>query len=283
MRKLLLFIFLASVYSNAITCTEAVFALSTAKEYDRFGKIRQDSSYFRENGTNEWTHKYYWTNGQLDSMLFDSKEGDPAKVLKYHIQTNENDLLGKDYEIVYSKTVSGDTTIYSQKIYYDGQNEAFETIKMLENYTETLKEDCDGKKNFSKIYFAADTLIQEETFDYESPEARTSYTYFVPNPDDEKKCSEFESDTKAFSKGDLSYELSSSETGNGFVVKIESETYYREFYFIDGAKVDGTSSLKNRGIERIQKKTSRSFDALGRTGNAKFSSRHAAHFTVPAK
>lgn len=283
MKKLLFFVFLASVYSNAITCTEAVFALSTAKEYDRFGKIRQDSSYFRENGTNEWTHKFYWTNGQLDSLLYDTKEGKPVETVSYHIQTNESTPLGKDYEIIYSKEISGDTVIYKQKRYYNGQFEDFETIKMFENYIEALKEDSDGKKNFSKIYFAADTLIQEETFDYESPEARTSYTYFVPNPDDEKKCSEFESDTKAFSKGDLSYELSSSETENGIVVKIESETYYREFYFIDGAKVDGTSSLKNRGIERIQKKTYRSFDALGRTGNARFSPKHAAHFTVPAK
>lgn len=283
MKKLLLFIFIASVYSNAITCTEAVFAFYSTKVYDNLGKIRQDSSYFREYDTNVWTHKFYWTNGQLDSMLFDSKEGDPAKVLKYHIQTNENDLLGKDYEIIYSKETSGDTVIYKQKRYYNGQFEDFETIKMFENYIEALKEDCDGNKNFSKIYFSADTLIQEETFDYESPEARSSYHFFIPNPNDESKCSEFESDTKTFSKDDLSYELSSSEIGNGFVVKIESETYYREFYFIDGAKVDGTSSLKNRGIERIQKRTSRSFDALGRTGNAKFSSRHAAHFTVPAK
>lgn len=279
MNKILFFIFLTSVYSSAITCTEAVYAFYSTKDYDNLGKIRPDSSYFREHDTNEWTHKYYWTNGQLDSMLFDSKEGDPAKVLKYHIQTNENDLLGKDYEIVYSKTVSGDTTIYSQKMYYDGQNEAFETIKMLENYTETLKEDSDGNKNFSKIYFAADTLIQEETFDYESPEARTSYTYFVPNPDDEKKCSEYNSETKDFNEEDLSYEISLSETEKGFVIKIESETYYREFYLIDGAKIDGTSSLKKRSTATVSKKASLTFDALGRTESVKFSPKHAVHFT----
>lgn len=285
MNKTLLFILLASIYSSAITCTEATFAAANAKEYDNVGKIRQDSSYFREhnNGTpNEWTHKFYWTNGQLDSLLFDSKDGTPVKNVPYHIHTNESTLFNKDYEIVYNKAVSGDTTIYTLKKYYNGQFENSETIKYATHYTEALTENSEGSKDFSRIYFSADTLIQERTFDYGTPEARTSYNYFIPDPNDEKKCSEYEGETKDISIKNLLYEISSSDTENGFVIKIQSESYYREFYLIDGAKTDGTSSLKKRSITKLHKDVSENFDALGRHGAA-LSPKHAVNFAVPMK
>ena len=127
-----------STIASANKCTDAMFGGNSFVLQD---KARIDSSYFNERG-NEWTHKYiYNENGQLEQMLFDSKEGSKTEVLYFYYDTTETALKNRGSEYIILNCNTQDTMCIRLKNYYDGAFQGEQISKRTSNYasSETIE------------------------------------------------------------------------------------------------------------------------------------------------
>lgn len=102
MRFILLGIMLLVNFATANTCTEMVFKFSKGTFTINKGEAYHDSSYFMENHykENTWSHKLYYTNGKIDSLVMDSMDGDNIRIFHYYWNIDETKLSGKGTEFV---------------------------------------------------------------------------------------------------------------------------------------------------------------------------------------
>ena len=122
--KIFLFnlIFLA-IYASANTCTKAVFKLNAFDFIVNKNEPHLDSSYFKEYD-NEWTHKYFYRNGQIDSLAVDFREeGEEIKGFKFYRNVSPNDIRKTDREYIIKDSTFGDTIYYTQDFYMNGVNQ----------------------------------------------------------------------------------------------------------------------------------------------------------------
>ena len=250
-------LFLAIVFAInttvlANTCTEAMFGVNSFVNQD---KARIDSSYFNERG-NEWTHKYiYNENGQLEQMLFDSKEeGSKAEVLYFYYDTTETALKNKDSEYIILNCNTQDTLCIRQKVYYDGTFQGEQISKRTTNYasSETIESSTHW---FTERILKNDTLFEIQYFDYNTDSVRKNQNLIIADSTDVFKCFEYRGDDNTISS------MTYKPNEKGYSISIEEGTYLREFFFVNK---DKTSSLRKTVKRTKIAPKAHYFDLLGR-------------------
>lgn len=273
MRNLLFLICLAYSFASAATCTELYFAAQTWVHLESEANILPDSSYFVEKFSsatkpnNEWTHKYHWSNGNLDSIVIDfKKEGVAPRVQRFYKRTDVSEVIGKDNEIILNKSTSGDTIIYDQTMFTDGEQSSIDFIKIAPEFAEFRSND----KDLDRLYFSGDTLVHEMIFNYNTDKESYDYSFIVPEPTNPKKCLEYMVSSRNSSIENPDYTYETFDTEKGYLLKVEASkgTYDRDFYFIDNLK-QGTTSLQKRATSKVISPKVRYFDFLGRYRYAK--------------
>ena len=100
-----------------------------------------------------------------------------------------------------------------------------------------------------------DSVIQKRYFDYNTNSVRTSQKIYAADPNNDNKCYEYDDD------GQINYTLLYKPNEKGYSVSVESEDYFREFFFI---KTEETTSIcKTLKPVKFSPKA-RYFDLLGR-------------------
>ena len=93
MKKVIFSLLFLVSFAAANTCTEAVFKYTNGSLEIITDEAYHDSSYFLENytHTNEWSHKLYYTNGKIDSLVMDPMEEGEVKRpgLRFHPMPGE--------------------------------------------------------------------------------------------------------------------------------------------------------------------------------------------------
>lgn len=237
--------------ASANKCTDAMFGGNSFILQDM---ARIDSSYFNERG-NEWTHKYiYNENGRLEQMLFDSKEGSKTEVLYFYYDTTEIALKNRGSEYIILNSNTQDTMCIRLKNYYDGAFQGEQISKRTSNYasSETIESSTHW---FSERILKNDTLFEIEYFDYNTDSVRTSQKIYAADPNNDNKCYEYDDD------GQINYTLLYKPNEKGYSVSVESEDYFREFFFV---KTEETTSIRKTLKPVKFSPRARYFDLLGR-------------------
>ena len=261
MRFILFGIMLLANFAAANTCTEAVFKLSKGSLDIKKGEAYHDSSYFMENyyKENPWSHKLYYTNGKLDSLVMDPMDGESLRITHYYWNIDETKLSGKGSEFVIFQETSGDTIVLKEKIYSDGEFESSTIVKITDSYISALDEQ---DHSFQEFFFSNDTLFEKYVFDYDSKNPRPEISFTVGDSTNELKCYEYKMEDD---KPELYETIEIINTDNGYMLKFlkESSTgyYLREFFFV---KDEGTTAIQKRRAPAKVSPKARYFDLLGR-------------------
>lgn len=228
----------------------------------------QDSSYFLEHRSNQednaWTHKFHWSDGKLDSLVYDPmEEGNSPEVLYYYWNVDESVLKGKGSEQIYTQLPSSDTVAYSLKLYHNGTVSDTSTIKIVDSLYSTLSYSLSVMEwTFTESYPRNDTLFHNSIYGYESDDERHYTTFIVADPENDKKCLEYEL-TEGNPK--LAETIEVVDTENGFALKYlqgsEENYYLREFFFVNN---EGTTAIQKRRAPAKVSPKARYFDLLGR-------------------
>ena len=253
-------LFLVSI-AAANTCTEAVFSLSKGSLDITQDEAYHDSSYFVENygQKNEWSHKIYYTNGKIDSLVMDPMEdGETLRITHYYWISDEK-ISGKGSEMVIFQETSGDTIILNEKAYSNGEFGGSYTAKMTDSYMSTLNSQYNS---FTELYFSNDTLFEKNIYDYESNNPRPDTSFTIGDSTNDFKCYEYD---LRDGTAELNETIEYIKTDNGFMLKYLDESsvgyYLREFFFVNSS---ATSAIrKHRPAVKISPKA-RYFDLLGR-------------------
>lgn len=261
MKNFLFCLLLLAGFAAANTCTEAVFKLSKGSLDIKKGEAYHDSSYFMENyyKENPWSHKLYYTNGKLDSLVMDPMDGESLRTTHYYWNIDETKLSGIGSEFVFFQEVSGDTIVLKEKIYSDGEFESSTIVKITDSYISALDEQ---DHSFQEFFFSNDTLFKKYVFDYDSKNSRPEISFTVGDSTNESKCYEYRMEDD---KPELYETIEIINTDNGYMLKYleESSTgyYLREFFFV---KDEGTTAIQKRRAPAKVSPRARYFDLLGR-------------------
>lgn len=261
MKNFLFCLLLLAGFAAANTCTEAVFKLSKGSLDIKKGEAYHDSSYFMENyyKENPWSHKLYYTNGKLDSLVMDPMDGESLRTTHYYWNIDETKLSGKGSEFVFFQEASGDTIVLKEKIYSDGEFESSTIVKITDSYISALDEQ---DHSFQEFFFSNDTLFEKYVFDYDSKNSRPEISFTVGDSTNELKCYEYKMEDD---KPELYETIEIINTDNGYMLKYleESSTgyYLREFFFV---KDEGTTAIQKRRAPAKVSPKARYFDLLGR-------------------
>lgn len=229
-----------------------------------YGDFYRDSSYFLDRGDNAWSHKYYWSEGKLDSMVYDPMEdGESPKVFYFYWDTDKSSLKGIGAEQIVIKEVSGDTIIYRQEYYSAGKLEDSVTTKITKGRTTSLAYSKGTKEwTLTETYLSNDTLYHKDIYGYNSDDERPHTEFIVADPESDTKCLEYEiaEDTPRIIEN-----IEYIETEKGFMLKYlqgsGENTYLREFFFV---KNESTTSIQKRRAQVNVSPKARYFDLLGR-------------------
>ena len=244
-----------SVIASANTCTDAWFKVAVTPYVGTESGSRIDSSYFNEYGDNEWTHKYIYENGKIIQMKYDTKEpGEEIKICPFYHDVDETALKNKGLEYIVSNCSTLDTICYKQKVYSEGKYEGIKITKKTPNYAsdETIESSTHW---FTEYFIKSDSIIIKEYFDYNTDSVRTSQKIYAADPNDDNKCYQYDA------KGQIDYTYLYKPNENGFSISVESETYYREFFFVETK--ESIALRKTFKPVKISPKA-RYFDLLGR-------------------
>lgn len=261
MRTILLGILLFATFAAANTCTEAVFKISKGSLGIASGEAYHDSSYFMENyyKENPWSHKLYYTNGKLDSLVMDPMDGDSIRVTHYYWNIDEAKISGKGSEIILLQETLGDTVILHQKSYSNGEFGSSYTVKMTDSYISALNE---LYHSFEETFFSHDTLFEKDIYDYDSENPRPEISFTVGDSTNDLKCYEYRMEDD---KPELYETIEIIDTDNGYMLKYLEESsngyYLREFFFV---RNESTTSIQKRRAQVNVSPKARYFDLLGR-------------------
>lgn len=261
MKQILFCLLLWAGFAAANTCTEAVFKLSKGSLDIKKGEAYHDSSYFMENyyKENPWSHKLYYTNGKLDSLVMDPMDGESLRTTHYYWNIDETKLSGKGSEFVFFQETSGDTIVLKEKIYSNGEFESSTIVKITDSYISALDEQ---DHSFQEFFFSNDTLFEKYVFDYDSENSRPEISFTVGDSTNELKCYEYRMEDD---KPELYETIEIINTDNGYMLKFLEESsagyYLREFFFV---KDEGTTAIQKRHTPAKVSPKARYFDLLGR-------------------
>ena len=257
-RKTLFLVSIAVLTLNTISlankCTDVWFTALANPYLNPENEFHIDSSYFNENG-NEWTHKYIYEDGKIAATQFDTKEeGEEIRISPFYNDTNETALKNKGIEYIVSKCQAKDTLCYQEKVYSNGEYGGIKTTKITPNYI-TVEQVDDNIHWFTEYILTQDSVIEKRYFDYNTDSVRTSQKFYVADSIDDSKCYQQEED------GVIDYTLIYKPNEKGYSVSVESEDYFREFFFI---KTEETTSIRKTLKPVKFSPRVRYFDLLGR-------------------
>lgn len=261
MKKVIFSLLFLVSFAAANTCTEAVFKYTNGSLEIITDEAYHDSSYFLENytHTNEWSHKLYYTNGKIDSLVMDPmEEGEVLRVTHYYWNSDEK-ISGKGSEIVIFQETSGDTIILNEKAYSNGEFGGSYTAKMTDSYMSTLNSEYNS---FKELYFSNDTLFEKNIYDYESNNPRPDTSFTIGDSTNDFKCYEYD---MRDGTAELNETIEYIKTDNGFMLKYLDESsvgyYLREFFFVNS---NATTAIRKRHAPVKISPKARYFDLLGR-------------------
>ena len=178
MKKVIFSLLFLVSFAAANTCTKAVFKYTNGSLDITQDKAYHDSSYFVENygQKNEWSHKIYYTNGKIDSLVMDPMEdGENLRITHYYWNSDEK-ISGKGSEMVIFQETSGDTIILNEKAYSNGEFGGSYTAKMTDSYMSTLNSQYNS---FTELYFSNDTLFEKRINDYGTDNPRPEIRFTI--------------------------------------------------------------------------------------------------------
>lgn len=261
MKKILFCLAILACYAAANTCTETIFKYTRGSLLANPKEAYHDSSYFLENygHKNEWSHKLFYTDGKLDSLIYNPmKDDDSIHVLYYYWNLDESALKGSISESIITQETSGDTVIFTEKQYSKGTLEGARITK-IHSYISSYTYEYDS---FEEIFFSNDTLYDKTLFDYSKDSPRSEIIFTVGDPSNDLKCYEYETrDGKTNLRETIEY----LKTDNGYKLKYLEESsvgyYLREFFMVYPS---ATATIrKQRPATKISPKATY-FDLLGR-------------------
>ncbi len=261
MKNFLFCLMLLAGFATANTCTETIFKYTRGSLLANPKEAYHDSSYFLENygHKNEWSHKLFYTDGKIDSLVFNPMEDDDSIHVSYfYWNLDESALKGSISESIITQETSGDTVIFTEKQYSKGTLEGARITK-IHSYISSYTYEYDS---FEEIFFSNDTLYDKRLFDYSKDTPRPEITFIIGDPSNDFKCYEYEiRDEETLLRETIEY----IKTDNGYKLKYLQESsagyYLREFFMVYPSAT--TAIRKQRSAVKISPKA-RYFDLLGR-------------------
>lgn len=267
MKRILFSLLLLAGFAAANTCTEAWFEISKPNLYISKAKAYIDSVFYADT-TNfsdtvfvqERFKKEIYNNGYLEKTIYGyvgDINNEYAEILYYINSKDETVLSGKDIEVLFSDSASGDTSIWHLKYSYKGSFEQEDYIKTTNSYISYLSYSLDHKplESLTEFFFRNDTLVSRYTdnnnLDWEQ---KTENTYYVEDSEDDTKCYAYKNDS-------LINTLIYYSNENGYSIKSVDKDGFSEIFMV---YPDGTTAIrKQRPAVKISPKA-RYFDLLGR-------------------
>ena len=261
MKRILFSLLVFAVYATANTCTDLI---QNNNSMIPSGNVYRDSIYFLEHGDNAWSHKYFRSNGKLDSLQYDPmEENEPPQTIYFYWNTDESTLKGKGAEQITIQKTSNDTTILIEKHYSEGVLEDSVITKTIGHQSTSLEYSFRSKEwTFKETYPSNDTLFHKAIYGYDSDDQRLDSSYIIADPQDDLKCAEYEVEGNS---PRIVETIEVVYTDKGFKLVIVQgsgeNTYLREFFYVNN---ENTNAIhKRRAPVKISPKA-RYFDLLGR-------------------
>lgn len=271
MKRILFSLLVFAVYAAANTCTEAYFL--SIKPYYIVSQVKPhiDSIYYDQDLTETDSLetkqknfiKFIYNNGSLEKMIFaniNDTKTDTTQINHYHQSKDKNELSGGS-EVLFSDSTYADTTFWNVSYYFSKRLYKVDFYKETNSYKYVLTtnykypEKNITSRELSEFFFRNDTLVFMEIsdFDPDIPQNQV-FTYFVEDPDDDKKCYEYK-------YGTLTDTLIYHPKENGYSIKIINEKGFREHFMVYPT---GTTVIHKRRVPVKISPKARYFDLLGR-------------------
>jgi hypothetical protein len=260
MKKILLCLAILAVFAAANTCTEAWFKINSIGAFANKDEPRLDSVYSKQDES-EWTKKYFYSDGLVDSMAQVSSV--PAEVSEYKFYHNAklDDIRKTGNEIIITDTISNGTTFSSQLSYVNGIYQNRTDFKRSDSYASSTMARSINETSVTEYFFSNDTLFFKSSFEHKmildadpSNWSLVVESYLLGDPKDDSKCYQYRdsiiTDTLFFQNNE-----------KGFSVKIVKGNNLTEYFMV---YPEGFTAIrKQRPAVKILPKA-RYFDLLGR-------------------
>jgi len=184
------------------------------------GSFYLDSAYYNEGG-NEWTNKWYWNGGSLDSLVHVStEEGVPSRY-RYRYYASADLISGSESEYVFS-FVRTDSTVTNYTISYSDGSLGSRDSLVLHGDSLLVDEsvDADGAISSSFYQIRKDTLSERDS----SSSGSVATEYFVSINDG--LCLHYDESGNLLDSIKIVYQT------DGVVFQYIEVSYYREFRYL---------------------------------------------------
>lgn len=273
MKKVLLSIFFAAVYTFAGTCTEILFA-RMAPFYGKADTVYLDSAYHKSeftNGVREMKVKYYYKDSFLDSVAYVSTfDGVPEKGYSdpVYYTPSGTQRRGVGYEFVFAVEKKGDTTITKVDYYVIDSLAYTEMFFEYDKGSQKVIRDStffheDNQFNVRESIFDDYIIIQNVTNAVLGTEGEETYKFFETerilyeqDGKDDLKCASNHLDRH---QTETAYQVIYND--NGFVFQENDSGILYEYIYIK--QENKTAIPLRRPPVKISPKA-RYFDLLGR-------------------
>ena len=247
--------FMLTTYASANTCTESFFYTQSSRMFSPQSNIRVDSIYINNQSSSWKGKKYIYNNGIIEKVRADFKnENHESAFWIFYRDTNETVLKNDGYEYIVSEDKKKDTSLFYLKTYYKGDYQYTQIIRTTSNYfsVEVTRSD----PTFSEMFLKNDSIIETETYNYNTDSSRTKQTFIVANLNDDTKCEQYDEE------GNLLSSFVYKPNENGYSI-VQSNGDDSNEIFVIYTKENTTSIRKTRKPVKIAPKA-RYFDLLGR-------------------
>ena len=265
MKKLLLSVLLSAGYIVANTCTEAWFKINSNISWVNKQEPHLDSIY-NKNGDTESIHKYFYRNGNVDSLaIIPKNEGGEIEEYKFYFNVNSEDIPKTGRTNFISGGNSSDGVKYFTEIpYVDETMQHRFDFKISDSYFSSTENISFRDTKTIEYFFREDTLVYKTTIEKKmildagypdnTNQKLVIDLYYLGDSQDDFKC-------YAYLSNAIHDTLIYNKTANGYSVKVINEGSFAEYFMVTP---DGTTAIhKRRTPVRISPKA-RYFDLLGR-------------------
>ena len=208
-----------------LLCTGSVFAedglqMVLRSQMPNSASFYLDSAYYNERG-NEWTNRWYWKGGSLDSLVnATSEDGVPVRhSYRYYTSADLISDSGREYVFSFVRT---DSTVTNHTISYsDGSLDSRDSwVLHGDSLLADESVDADGATS-SRIYqIRKDTLFERDSFSSGS----VATEYFVSI--DDGLCLRYDGSGNLLDSIKIVYQT------DGVVFQYIEASYYREFHYL---------------------------------------------------
>lgn len=214
--------------------------------------------------------QYFYTNWVLDSIIeifYTNDKVDTTMILYTYWDIDESNIKGNGLETIFLQKTSGDTVIYQEKYFSDGNLIYTADLKSRKTYFSELTDNSRSEeKTFDEYHKSNDTITRQKISDYNSASPVIEKYIVISDSLDDMKCYEI---LVSNDDEETSSTVEITPTDSGFILKKfeagRSDYTEATLVFLNPEKTTSIqkSRQNSRRIKPISQKA-RLYDLLGR-------------------